>query len=73
MILSAERTDCSAVTTAAERCKAAVNWQQWTNTVFFNPGPRDPLSCMFSMFLSSNTPDSNEWLLIRPLQRLMTS
>jgi len=25
------------------------------------------------MFPSSNTPDSNEWLLIRPLQSFMTS
>ena len=41
--------------------------------MFFNPGPQDPLPCMFSMFPSSNTPDSNELLLIRPLQSLMTS
>ena len=25
---------------------------------------RDPLSCMFEMFPCSNTPDSNEWVVI---------
>jgi len=36
--------------------------------LFLNSGPHDPPPCMFSMFPSFTTPDSNEWLLIRPLQ-----
>ena len=34
---------------------------QQPNPGVFNPGPRDPLSCMFYMFPCSSTPDSNEW------------
>ena len=63
MFYNTHRTDMCSSVVVQRYCKA----------VFFNPGPRDPLPCMFSMFPSSTTPDLNEWLLIRPLQSLMTS
>ena len=36
---------------------------QWFGGVVFNPGPKDPLSCMFYMFPCSNTPDSNDRIM----------
>ena len=38
--------------------------------VFLNSGPHDSLPCMFSMFPSSTTPDSNDQLVINLYFRL---
>ena len=41
--------------------------------VFLNSGPHDPLPCMFSMFPSSTTPDSNDQLVIKLCSGLIRS
>ena len=41
--------------------------------VFLNSGPHDPLPCMFSMFPSSTTPDSNDQLIIKLCSGLIRS
>lgn len=41
--------------------------------VVFNPGPGATLPCMFEMFPSSNTPDSNDQPVIKLCRSLITS
>ena len=40
---------------------------------FFSPGPAGPLPCTFQTIPCPNTPDSNEWVVIRLRQSLITS
>ena len=44
-----------------------------SSTVVPNPGPRDPLSCMFEIFPCSNIPDSKEWVVIQLCRSLLTT
>jgi len=44
-----------------------------SRAVFLNSGPHDPLPCMFSIFPSSATPDSNDQLVIKLCSGLIRS